>query len=719
MTSLCLQPLSRVTARGRLLCQTALLAILAAPFPAFAQEDENDVIPLIPIIIQSKLAYSGAIDGYLAPATETGVKSGVPLAEVPQSISVVTSTELEARTPRQVEDAIAYVPGVLSSIWGMDDRFDQFSIRGFATGPTAIYRDGLPKKALSFAGFSVDPYMIERIDVLRGPAGVLYGSNDAGGLVNLVTKRPVFERLAEGVLSYDSNGTAYVGFDWSDVINESGTLAARITGKIQDGETEVYNSANDRSFLAGGLTWAPTDDTSLTVLAHIQSDSLTSLIFAPVNGEDIEQSWGSVPNDFRYEQSDYNHLDTKQQSFGWEFTHNFNNALTFNHRLRYAHQTTDYAQLDFSSAEEEGLLYYPFRNDEEAYTLGLDNNVEWTHGLGSIENTLTVGADYQRSRYDVTQYIDYITSTVSYDDLSLDFDVTDPALSSKTRTTYVEKGIYIQDHLDFGQGTMVTAGLRHSRFDNETEDTLNDTDDSQDNSATTGMIGVTHNFANGLTPYLSYTEGFTPNVGTTIDGNVLDPSESTQWELGLRYAASNALMLSAAIFDLRKTNVKEYDLDDPTFSSFTQAGEVQSKGVEFEARGRLTSVLEGVVSYTHLETEVKESSDESLIGNENSFAPRDQATVWLDYDAGKIVPRLRIGGGLRYVSSYFATQSNGRVTPSYTLADLKVSYDLPQATVSLGVTNLFDKDYYGVCYDDYGCSQGEGRIVSLTLSRSF
>ena len=158
-------------------CTAICSAALAAQS---AQAQEAAPMELPSILLRYELDYSGRVDGYLAPATETGVKSGVPLSEVPQSISVVTSTELEARQPDEVEDAIAYVPGITASTWGTDDRFDQFSIRGFDMGTNALYRDGLPQKALSFSAFSTDPYMIDRVDVLRGPAGVLYGSNDAG-----------------------------------------------------------------------------------------------------------------------------------------------------------------------------------------------------------------------------------------------------------------------------------------------------------------------------------------------------------------------------------------------------------------------------------------------------------------------------------------------------------------------------------------------------------
>ncbi|AJE48704.1 TonB-dependent siderophore receptor [Celeribacter indicus] len=716
----------RVAAKRHLLCHTALIGLLASGLPAQAQ-DEAGVVELMPIVVQNKLAYSGAIDGYLAPATETGVKSGVPLAEVPQSITVVTSTELEARAPRQVEDSIAYVAGVLPSTWGTDDRYDQFSIRGFDMGPYALYRDGLPQKALSFSGFTVDPYMIERVDVLRGPAGVLYGSNDAGGMVNLVTKRPVFDSLGETRLSYDSNGTGSVGFDWSDVLSPDGAVAGRITGLVRDGETEVDRSENDRSFLSASLTWAPTDDTALTILGHVQRDSLTPLTITPVNGEDIDPSWGRVPGDYAYRQSDYNFFETEQETIGWELTHSFTPELTLNQRLRYADQSTDYAQLDFGSAQADGLHYYAFHNEERARTLGIDTNLSWTRGFGAAENTLTAGVDYQHSRYRVAQKLDYSEYIVPYDDPEFDFPVSDPIDGSTTRTTYVEKGLYLQDHIDFGQGTTVTAGLRHSWFETKAEDLDNDTEDSQDNSATTGMIGLTHDFANGLTPYASYTEGFIQNVGTTLEGDVLDPSESTQWELGLRYAPTADLILSAALFDLRKTNVKEYDTRDTTWSSFLQAGEVRSRGLELEARGRLSARLQGTASYTYLDTEITKSvmrddpdaGTVDIRGNENNFAPNHQLSLWLDYDASALLPGLSLGGGLRSVSSYYATQENGRRTSGYTLADLAVSYEVSDFSIDLGVTNLFDEDYYSMCYDDYGCTRGEGRIVTLSLQRSF
>ncbi|MBP6679012.1 MAG: TonB-dependent siderophore receptor [Paracoccus sp.] len=704
---------------------TALIPLTMAllPMQALAQDQQNGDEVVLPTLVLEALPFTGEIDGYLAPATETGVKSGVPLAEVPQSISVVTSTELERRAPRQVEDAIKYTVGVNASTWGTDDRFDQFSIRGFDLGSGALYRDGLPQKVLGFTAFSTHPYMLERVDVLRGPAGVLYGSNDAGGMVNLVTKRPVFERKAEARLGYGSHDSAEIGFDYGNVLNADNTLAGRITGLWRDGATEIDNSDQDTGFLAAGLTWAPTDFTSVTLLAQIQKDDRTPNNFFPIAGQDYNTAWGVLPDDFMYRASPYNDFKTEQQSLGLELTHEFAPELVLNSRLRYAHQDTDYHHLYRDGASAAGVSYTAFRQNETARTFGADLNLEWRRGFGAAENSLTVGMDYQRARLDGDQYYQYGAYLIPFDDPAFDFDVEDPALSGRSRTTYTEKGIYLQNHLNLGQGTTITLGLRRSWLENKAEDRLAGTSSTRKDAATTGMIGATHHFANGVAPYVNYSQGFIQNAGITIDGDPLDPSRNRQFEIGVRYMpASGDLLLSAAAFDLRKTNVEDYYFDENgtiDYAHSTQVGEIRARGVELEARGRLTGELQGVLGYTYLDTEITESSDPAKRGKDNVMSPRHQVSLWLDWDAARLLPGLTLGGGLRYQSDSYATQYNGRVTPSHTTADLAIRYQTDQYALDLGVTNLFDKEYYGVCYDNLGCASGERRRVDLTLSRQF
>lgn len=702
---------------------TALISLVLAPLPAFAQDQQDKKVIALPEIILQALPFTGEIEGYLAPGTETGVKSGVPLEEVPQSISVVTSTELARRAPLQIEDTVKYTVGVNASTWGTDDRFDQFSIRGFDVGSRSLYRDGLPQKVLGFTAFSSHPYMLERVDVLRGPAGVLYGSNDAGGMVNLVTKRPVFERKAEARLGYGSHNSYEAGFDYGNVLNAENTLAGRITGLWRDGSTEIDNSDADPAFLSGGLTWAPSDFTSVTLLGHIQRDDRTPNNFFPIAGEDYQTAWGVLPGNFGYTASPYNDFKTRQRSVGLEITHDFSSELTLSSRVRYARQDTDYRHLYRDGLTDKAISFTAFRQVEKANTIGADVNLEWRRAFGAAENSLTVGVDYQRSKLDGDQYYKSAAYSMSWNDPSFNFDVVDPALSGRNRTTYTEQGLYLQNHLSFGQGTTVTAGLRRSWLENKAENRLTNTTSGRKDSATTGMIGATHRFANGVAPYVNYSEGFIQNSGTTIDGKPLTPSENKQFEIGLRYMpAASDLMLSAAAFDLRKTNVKDYYFDadgNIDYAHSTQVGEIRSRGVELEARGRLTGELQGVLGYTYLDTEITKSVDARKKGNNNAMAPRHQISLWLDWDAARLLPGLTIGGGLRYQSESYATQFNGRVTPSHTTADLAVRYENDDFALDLGVTNVFDKQYYGVCYDNLGCAYGEGRKASLTISRQF
>ncbi|MEY8799238.1 TonB-dependent siderophore receptor [Leisingera sp. XS_AS12] len=661
------------------------------------------------------MQYAGAVEGYQAPATETGIKSGVPLSEVPQSVSVVTSTELERRNPTQVEDAIKFTPGINPSTWGADDRYDQFSIRGFDMGTAALYRDGLPNKSHGFASFKIDPYMLERIDVLRGPAGVLYGSNDAGGMVNMVTKRPSFANEGSAYVGYGSFGTAEAGVDVSRVLNAQGTLSGRLTALVRDGETALDNSHNDRNLLAGSLTWAPTDDTSLTVLMHLQQDERTPLQWVPQAGVEYDAALGSLPDDFYKRQSPFNSYKSDSGSFGWEFSHRFGNGLTFNQKARYAREKTDYQHLYLASTDfaTGDMTYTAAADDLEAYNIGFDNYLEWKSG----GNSMIVGVDYQRRKTEYRKYVATGSYDVSFANPVFDLNVAYPPLSARNKEEYTEKGIYLQDHFKFSNGVSVTAGLRRSWFENEIENQLTSSVQSQKNAATTGMLGITYEMANGLTPYLSYTEGFIQNFGKTIDEVPLKPSKSKQWELGLRYLPEHGnYLLSAAVFDLRKTNVKDYIPNNWDYS--TQTGEIRSLGMELEARGRLTDNLQGVFGYTLLNTEITASTN-GLRGNDNAMAPPHQLSLWLDYDASEVVPGLSVGGGLRYVDEAFATQANNRVTPSYTLADLALRYEWEDMEVNLRVSNLFDRDYYSICYDSHGCSKGDGRSVSLTVGKTF
>ena len=690
-----------------------LTASALTGFSATAQE----VTALAPIIVTADTSPISGGSGYSVDATATGLKSGVPVTEVPMTVNTITQQELVDRDPGHIENALAYTPGVVAPSWGMDDRYDQYSIRGFDLGVNGLFRDGLINKSQSYTAFKIDPYMIQRIDVLKGPASVLYGSNDVAGLVNMITKRPTFERLGEARLSYGSHDTTEVAVDWGDV-NESRTLSWRLTGLTRDGSTEIDPSEDDRDLLALGVTWAPTDATSITFLGHWQKDDLTPSVAMPVAGEDYDAANGRLPHSFRYSQHPWNEFATEQASFGWQAEHHVGSDVTLRQNFRYARQSTDFQHLYFNGMTGPSSLdFAAFTGEEKANYWALDNQAQFEGRVGGVDHTLTIGADLTRQRKDGG--LGFASGYgVSLADPDFDFPVAQPGAFIDRKTDVRETGIYAQDHMRFGNGVTVTAGLRRSWIDNETLDRLNGTTTEQNDNATTGMLGATWDLGNGLVPYASYGESFTTNLGQTFAGDQYEPTEGRQFEVGTRYApAGSQIQLAAAVFSIDKTNVLTSDPQNPNFR--LQTGKVRHRGVELEARGAVTDQLSLVAGYSYIDAKVRSSEDGDQ-GNIPAMVPKHTASIWATYDFRGAADGFSLGGGLRYIDDIWADNANSRRVESYVLADMMARYTWDDYTVSMNVTNLFDKDYYSNCsIIGYGCGAGDARELALTLSRAF
>lgn len=681
--------------------------------PASAQ----DPILLDPIVLTAQGSAISGGTGYTTGSTATGLKSGAPVTEVPQTVNTVTQQELIDRDPARVESALAYVPGIVSPSWGGDDRYDQFSIRGFDIGVYGLFRDGLINKAQSYSAYKVEPYMLQRIDVLKGPASVLYGSNDAAGLVNMITKRPTFAHLGEARLSYGSHDTVEAALDWGDV-NAERTVSWRLTGLARDGSSNISPSRNDRGMVALGVTLEPTDATSITFLAHWQKDRLTPSSSIPVAGEDYEPANGLLPSSFLGSQHPWNKFDTEQTSIGWQAEHDVNTSLKLRQNFRYGHQSTEFRHLYFNGmSTPTSLGYAAFTGDETARYWALDNQAELNGRLGGADHTLTLGVDMSRQRKDgsLGWAPGYEIPLANPD---FDFAVAQPGPFVDSRTDVREAGIYAQDHLRFDNGVTVTAGLRRSWLENSTENRLAGITSEQKDNATTGMLGATWDLGNGLIPYASYGESFTTNIGQTFTGDQYVPTEGRQIEMGLRYRpAASQLELAAALFSIDKTNVLTSDPVNPGFN--IQTGEVRHQGIELEARGQLTDRLSVTAGYSYIDASVR-SSENGDEGNTPAMVPDHIASLWVDYRPSGALEGLSVGGGLRYVGKIWAENANIRRVDSYALADIAIRYDWKDYSVALNVTNVLDKDYYANCSSfGWGCGAGDGREAMLTVTRAF
>ncbi len=260
-----------------------------------------------PTVLEEMTVTASPIDdtSYNVPnATTATTKTNTPLIETPQSISVITRDQLDAQKAQSLNQALRYTPGVQSEQFGVDNVFDFFQIRGFRADANGLFRDGLQlNSGTGFAAFRLEPYGAERIEVLRGPAAVLYGQTGPGGLVNFVTKQPTQEPFRELEFEAGNFDLLQGKFDLSGPITEGGRLRAvqyRLTGLVRDSETQVDFEQNDRFFLAPALTWRPTADTTLTLLSQYQDDTVGHLQFLPSEGTVLGNPNGRIPIPLRW-----------------------------------------------------------------------------------------------------------------------------------------------------------------------------------------------------------------------------------------------------------------------------------------------------------------------------------------------------------------------------------------------------------------------------------
>lgn len=697
------------------MAQRWMMAWTLVLLPAAAAAQETLELPTVSV--STTVAAGGEEDGLVPLTSITATKTDTPIERTPQSISVVTQESLEQRRPQTLEQAISYVPGVVPSPWGTDNRFAQFLIRGFDVGTYGVFRDGLPQKVIGFSGFAIDPFTLQRVDVLRGPNAVLYGQTDPGGIVNNVTKQPVFAPLRDGFLTYGPFDSWQAGIDIGGPAGQSGTLAWRLTGLYRDGETSLANSYDDRTLIAPALTWQPDSKTTFTLLTNFQKDKTTPAVYLPVAGEDYPAGGETLPGWAWDTSPPGNHYEAEIASVGYLFAHEVSPGLTLRQNLRAMRQKTDYRDFYFNGMTSDTLMNYAdFSVRETATTLAIDNQAEIDFTVGGIQNTLLVGLDYSRAEADTSRGYD-ASYNLSLGDPDLGAARPYPGAYYEGVEVAEQAGLYAHNQSQVTDNLFASFGLRQAWVKNTFDDHLGSNDTSDRDNALVGDVGLVYTFANGFAPYASYSTGFVANDGADFDGDRYKPTDAEQVEVGARYRPDgfNALF-SAALFQITKTNVLTTDPDHTGF--WKQTGEVRHRGLELEADMTLADGLSAVAAYTYLDAVILSSNDGDQ-GNRPALVPEHEASLWANYEPGGQLDGLSLGAGVRYVGASFGDTTNLRETPAHTQFDAAIRYRRGALEGSINATNLFDNEYYSICYSGGSCARGDAREVLATLSVSF
>lgn len=648
------------------------------------------------------------VSGYLARLSRTATRADTPLLETPRSISVVTADQIADRKSLSVEDAVAYTPGVSIGGSGLDPRYDQINVRGYDTTTNGDFLDGLRQPNSGWLSyFASDPYALERIEILKGPASVLYGQISPGGMVNRVSKRPTATPVQEVEVQAGNYQHRQAQFDIGGSLDDQDTQLYRLVGVLRDAETSVEQVDNDIGLLAPSFTWQLDDATRLTLLGQYLDRQTSGSPRPYQDGETLTDLWAG--------DEDFDRLDQQQLTLGYEFEHNFQPGVSVHHRLRYGDVDTTNQYLSVVGAQDDQLDRISYGVYEDMQSVTSDTWMSFDFDTGPGHHTLLTGFDYAWLDYDV-QYATGDAPTLDRNNPDHHQHVSRPdSLIADLSGESQRYGAYLQDQLAIGNWRL-SAGLRHDWVETDSHNHLSDTNSTRRDSETSAQVGALYAFEWGLSPYISYATSFLPQSGTNVYGQQYEPTEGEQFEVGVKYQRPGSdTLLTLSTYQITQSNVLTRDPDNPL--NRLQVGEERSRGIELEAISQLTEDLRLTASYSINDAEVTKSND----GNEGKTpinTPRELASLWLNHDlSGGPLNGLGMSAGVRYVGDSYSDSANHLTNDDYTLVDAGVYYDfsgnLAGTRLALYTHNLLDEQYE-VCESGY-CYRGEGRVVIGSL----
>ncbi|HHY2936752.1 TPA: TonB-dependent siderophore receptor [Enterobacter roggenkampii] len=693
------------------LCALAGAITLALHAPAFAEE--------------STIVVTGAEQGSALPAwTNSATKSAVAESKTPQVITTLSAPEIDKRHANSVNEILRYAPGVSTEVRGNTSYMSEYKIRGFTVDQEFYNGLQLPYNVTGNTKARIDPLLIDSVDILKGPSSVLYGGGSPGGLVNILSKKPQREartefgfntgnrNLKEGYL--DSTGQI-ANSDWN----------YRLLGKATENDDQPHTTRYENYLVAPSVTWQPDSKTRLTLDALAQnSPSLT-----PSNPLPIAYLRSTYAGKRDYAGDEWSGFKQRQWMLGYSFEHEFDSGWGFNQKARYfdvdTHQRSVYAT--GTGSEIYQLNRFAYTTDEDLQSFNIDNQVTKTVALGDWQHHLLAGFDYQKLNSHF--HYRYASTTPGMDMRNPDYSqISESALglytAQKNRLSYQQNGYYLQDQVEFG-GLNLLASLRYDDYRSVTTNYLQNGDKawvSQDR--VTKRLGALYAFDNGISPFISYSEGFAPvsPQGTLVAKDV-KPTTSKQVEGGVKYLlADYATTFTASVFNIRQKNVVT---SDPGFLNYRQTGEVESKGAELSAISRPTDNLTLIANYAY--THAINTEDDKYKGKRPTQVPENAFNLWGDYTFENTpLKGLMLGAGARYTGPMEISPANdaGKLGGS-TQYDLSASYRMGEILPSLaGLTlkasaqNITNKETL-TCYDATNCWIGRDRTYQLGASYSF
>ncbi|WP_294964009.1 TonB-dependent siderophore receptor [uncultured Gilliamella sp.] len=713
--------------------------ILATTFamPALAETvSDNDKTDDV-MYVEGKTEYAtGRVKGIVATRSMLATKSDIPLIKTPQSVSVITRDQMDLQNAASVSQALRYTSGVFTEYRGDSNRADEVRVRGF--GYASRYLDGLNYSGtLNSRNVALNPWLLERVELIKGPSSALYGQSSPGGLIGMTSKRPTAETIRHVQVRAGNQRLREAAFDFGGAITDK--ILFRLNGIGTERDAQPKFVRDESIAIAPALTLMPSENTTFTLLTNYQKDpEANDRNFLPKRGT-VDKSHGKVPYDFAISDPNFYKSWREQYSTGYALDHDFNDNLTFRQNLRYTKNTQRFKYMVYTFDDDNSNTSIYRRPQTEHINnkeLTVDTRLESLFDTGMVTHNATLGFDYKWNRDD--NQLNRASNGYIIDWKHPRYHITVPKAGDKFTAqddnlqALKQIGIYLQDQLEIDKWNILLAG-RYDKSKVNIKNRLVTGKDKRiaiDDNAFTTRLGVLYAFDNGISPYVSYSTSFQPNASLDINNKAFKPSKSAQIETGIKYQIPNSkTLLTAAIYHLNEKDVLTYDR---SIWHNVQTGKVRSQGFEFEAHSELTPNIDLIASYSYADTEYKKTTVVGLKGNPIEQTPKHQASIWADYKfIDGALNGLSSGFGIRHTgsSSGFENKNNDYsrkyrfAVSSYTLYDWTLRYDfsakmpsMKGLSLQVNANNLFNKHYVSSCAGESACFYGLERQVSAALN---
>ncbi|WP_321283134.1 TonB-dependent siderophore receptor [uncultured Vibrio sp.] len=675
-------------------------------------------------LVDETVVVVGQQNSYLNPRVTTATKTDIDPLDTPQTVNVINQQFLQDIRATTLDDAYGYTTGLTRS--NVDA--DGFTLRGMPADLNTIQVNGLPGLASRFG--SPTTANVERVEVLKGPASIMYGQIQPGGMVNIITKKP--QDIAS--FSYDisattyATGVSYFGDDngFTGTIDATGPLNASRTWMyrlIISGENaDSYRDDVDQQnyYLFPTLTYRPSELTELTFGLELQSEHRVADNGLVALNNDIDQV-ASI--DTHYQSSDDTDEDEGLVAFasyntmlvnGFDLTVDWRSV--WHEDSRDLHETRDVVDstslVKVRDRDQVNKREYHFVDVRTTGSL-------WT---GDVEHQLLLGGNIGLEKRDFLRET-YATTTVDFTNPQ---DVTGRDQSAykvdHRITDYTNYGLYLQDTVYLSEKWTVMGGIRYMRQDVDFDYVSKSTDDTQSTDAFVSQAGIVYKIVDGTSLYTSYGESFNPNSVEKKDVNddAFDPEEGRQYEVGVKTDLLNSNSnLTVAYFDIEKSNVVEKN----SSGDYEFLGEVRSKGVETELLMKPLENWQVKLGYAYVDSEISENPDASIQGSRTPMTAYHDAYFWTKYNFPYQVAGGVLGTtfGANYEGARYTSEDpSDRVElPAYVTVDVGVHYEVKDYRLSLNVANLLDEEYYVGGTDSHRLYLGDPRNVTLSVSGKF